>query len=303
LNVLPEPQVLEDIAIELGVDSAFIEKDWYAIQVLAAIAAIEPERIAPVFCGGTCLSKAHGLLKRFSEDLDFRAHFLFENTPSKNVRRRFRESVLAAVEAVEGIELDRSELQSGSSYFKFPLSYQRMFNTPGGLRAHLQVEFSYTQPKGMTETRAVQSFVAEFSGNGAEATIACLRPIETAADKLCALTWRVIKRDRDHENDDPALIRHLHDLAALHPIILDNPELFLQTAQTAFEIDMQSGPRTMDHDLQTAARQALEILKSDSVYADEYEQFVMNMSYATDAEALDFAAALHRLEEIVQLVQ
>ena len=59
----------------------------------------------------------------------------------------------------------------------------------------------------------------------------------------------------------------------------------------------------MDHDLQTAARQALEILKSDSVYADEYEQFVMNMSYATDAEALDFAAALNRLEEIIQLVQ
>jgi len=55
----PDEQLLQDIAIELGVDPAFIEKDWYAIQVLAAIAAIEPDQIVPVFCGGTCLSKAH----------------------------------------------------------------------------------------------------------------------------------------------------------------------------------------------------------------------------------------------------
>jgi len=117
----PDEQLLQDIAIELGVDPAFIEKDWYAIQVLAAIAGIEPEQIAPVFCGGTCLSKAHGLLKRFSEDLDFRGHFGSEDVPPRPVRRRFRESVLTAVEAVHGLELDRDQVQSSSSYFKFPL--------------------------------------------------------------------------------------------------------------------------------------------------------------------------------------
>jgi hypothetical protein len=40
-------------------------------------------------------------------------------------------------------------------------------------------------------------------------------PIETASDKLCALAWRVCTRDRSAHDDDPTIIRHLHDLAAL----------------------------------------------------------------------------------------
>jgi len=298
----PDEQLLQDIAIELGVDPAFIEKDWYAIQVLAAIAGIEPDQIAPVFCGGTCLSKAHGLLKRFSEDLDFRGHFQSGKAPSKPVRRRFREIVLSAVEAVEGIDLDRDQVEPGSSYFKFQLQYQRVFDAPGGLRPHLQVEFSYTQPKGNTETRSVQSFAAEFSGGMPEAEISCLLPLETAADKLCALTWRVIKRDRAHESDDPALIRHLHDLGALHPSILSEKERFAETARVAYEIDMQFGPRKLDHDLPTAAREALEILREDAEYADEYQQFVMNMSYAKTDEVIEFNEALDRLDELISLV-
>jgi hypothetical protein len=40
-------------------------------------------------------------------------------------------------------------------------------------------------------------------------------PVETAADKLSALAWRVHARDRASPEDDPTIIRHLHDLAAL----------------------------------------------------------------------------------------
>jgi hypothetical protein len=135
-----------------------------------------------------------------------------------------------------------------------------------------------------------------------ETTIRCLLPLETAADKLCALTWRVIKRNREHDSDDPALIRHLHDLGALHPAILSQKDQFAEMARAAYEIDMQSGPRKMDHELPTAARQALEILSADAKYADEYRQFVMNMSYAKDDEVIDFPAAMSRLEDIVSVV-
>src|SRR5690242_21934483 len=39
--------------------------------------------------------------------------------------------------------------------------------------------------------------------------------LETAADKLSALAWRVCARDRARPGDDPTIIRHLPDLAAL----------------------------------------------------------------------------------------
>ena len=300
--MLPEPDLFEEIAVALGVAPAFIEKDWYAIQVLAGIATVRHECIVPVFCGGTCLSKAHAILKRFSEDLDFRARFLTEQVPPKNVRRRFRASVLDAVETAGGVELERSQIKSGGNYFKFPINYKRMFAMPGGLRTHLQVEFSYTQPKTDIEQRPIKSFVAEFSRTEAEMNIGCLAPVETAADKLCALTWRVIKRDRHCDGDDPAMIRHLHDLAALHPFIMAQSRAFIKMARIAFAIDLQSGPRAMDHDLAMAARQALEILHDDPLYADEYKYLVMNMSYARDNEKLDFSNALDSLKKIISLL-
>lgn len=190
--MLPEPGVFEEIAIELGVDPAFVEKDWYATQVLVAISGIQSGPITPVFAGGTCLSKAYQLIKRFSEDLDFRGHF-HEGKASKTVRREFREKVLAAVEATDGIGLDRDLLETGSSYFKFPLSYSSVFSKPAVLRPHLQVEFSYTQPRHECEAKPISSFVATFSNTEPEAQLSCVSPIETAADKFCALTWRVLR--------------------------------------------------------------------------------------------------------------
>ncbi|MDO9271455.1 MAG: nucleotidyl transferase AbiEii/AbiGii toxin family protein [Rugosibacter sp.] len=48
------------------------EKDLLLTEVLQAINATDREGIRLVFCGGTCLSKAHGLIDRMSEDIDFK---------------------------------------------------------------------------------------------------------------------------------------------------------------------------------------------------------------------------------------
>jgi hypothetical protein len=47
-----------------------------------------------------------------------------------------------------------------------------------------------------------------------DAAFPCVDPVETADDKLSALAWRVPARDRTRADDDPTIIRHLHDLAA-----------------------------------------------------------------------------------------
>lgn len=48
---------------------AFVEKDYWVTTVLRALAN-SPYREAVVFKGGTALSKAYGLVQRFSEDVD-----------------------------------------------------------------------------------------------------------------------------------------------------------------------------------------------------------------------------------------
>lgn len=68
----PDPEELGLLAGATGIDEALLEKDWFVVQTLAAIARTEGLRDQFVFAGGTGLSKAFGLIQRFSEDIDFR---------------------------------------------------------------------------------------------------------------------------------------------------------------------------------------------------------------------------------------
>jgi predicted nucleotidyltransferase component of viral defense system len=106
--MLLDPGVVIEIAAELAVEPGFVEKDWYAVQVLAAIATHQNNDIATVFCGGTNLSKCYGLLKRFSEDLDFRGQFVSTDPKAQNKssRRQFRTEIISLLQKLETIPTD-----------------------------------------------------------------------------------------------------------------------------------------------------------------------------------------------------
>lgn len=99
------------------------------------------------------------------------------------------------------------------------------------------------------------------------------------------------------------MIRHLHDLCALHSLIEASPHDFLNTASQAFETDMALSRRKLDVDLATSSNDALAIIQGDKLYADEYEQFVASMSYSRDDERLSFEAALASFGRIVTLFE
>ena len=66
LKKLPDKAVIQDISSEFGVDPSFIEKDWYAVQLLVLISELQRTRdVRMAFSGGTSLSKGYGLIKRF----------------------------------------------------------------------------------------------------------------------------------------------------------------------------------------------------------------------------------------------
>jgi len=71
LKLEPKERLLifEQIRSKTGLVEAAIEKDWWVTQTLSIIFSID---CAPhlVFKGGTSLSKAWGLIQRFSEDID-----------------------------------------------------------------------------------------------------------------------------------------------------------------------------------------------------------------------------------------
>lgn len=295
--------VVNDIAAELGIDTSFVEKDWYSVQVLSAISSHQSHTIRTIFSGGTSLSKGHDVLKRFSEDLDFRCCYVSAGSghQQKKMRSVYRQSMLDAISAIELVTLDRQQVEVASNYIKFPLSYSHQSIVHSALRPHLEIEFSFTQPQLPPEVKVIQSLVSQFTSGKPETEILCLSPIETGADKLSALTWRVLKRDRNHANDDQAMIRHLHDLCALAPIINLHSDLFVETAQASFDEDQSVGSRGTGEKLTDSMRRALAELARDNEYKNEYRQFVDSMSYADDEDNISFEAALNSFEALVSL--
>lgn len=281
---------------EQGIDPAFIEKDWHAVRVLAALCPYSKGEIAAVFTGGTSLSKAHGLLKRFSEDLDFRINIdpsLELSNAQKDKRlSSFREAVLNALKSIDDIVLDEGSTFINGLGFKVQLTYPKVFETPSGMRPELQVEFSKTPSRLSTSDYPLTSFIAAYKGLPPETNFQCVSPVEIAADKFSSLVWRVLKRDRSSKDDDPAMIRHLHDLYALKPVIEQNAYLVKATLYDAFNADQCIAKRKIDMALDVAAGEVHKIMKDDPLYRDEYQNFVNAMSYADDGEAVTFEDAL-----------
>lgn len=59
----------------LDLENSVVEKDYFVTQVIHSLSKIENEYFKLVFCGGTCLAKAHKIVSRMSEDVDFKIQF------------------------------------------------------------------------------------------------------------------------------------------------------------------------------------------------------------------------------------
>jgi predicted nucleotidyltransferase component of viral defense system len=69
-----------------------VEKDWWVVQTLALLFELEIGKYL-VFKGGTSLSKAWGVIERFSEDIDLavdRSFFGFDGELEKKERTNLR---------------------------------------------------------------------------------------------------------------------------------------------------------------------------------------------------------------------
>ena len=297
--------VVRDIALELGINASFIEKDWYAVQLLALLSELQSSRdVKIVFSGGTSLSKGYGLIKRFSEDLDFILTISEGSSLSVGQRRAFRREVVSAIQNDGRFSIDEDEIMRGDShrFFKMPIEYDRVFDG-SFLRPHLQLEMTFMELKRPFERRSIRSMVSEVMRTEPELEIDCVSAIETAGDKLSALTWRILVRDRANDKDDPTVIRHLHDLAALENMITEAGNDFVFSAKESLERDQnrRGGGIVANMSIADRLSNALKILKEDSLYQKEYTQFADSMSYADEDERISFEEAIQAIDRIIYL--
>jgi hypothetical protein len=116
----------------------------------------------------------------------------------------------------------------------------------GGLELavqHLRVEMSFHARALKPINRPLQPLIAQVQKQAPEVPdFPCFDPIETAADTLSTLAWRVCARKWVRCDDDPTIVRHLHDLAALESTIA-GASGFADLAQKTAEDDTGRGGR------------------------------------------------------------
>jgi predicted nucleotidyltransferase component of viral defense system len=299
--VLINSEIIETIAADLGVDESLIEKDWYAVRIIGSLAQIRHPLAQLVFSGGTSLSKGYGLLKRFSEDIDFKVAMSKKMTEGE--RRMYRNLILDTVrEGGDEYYLDEDKIDIGGGYIKCEIAYNPFFQQAQALRPNVKLEISYNNPRLPFEERGLSSFVDLALGNEVSIFMPCVTPVETAADKLSALLWRVASRDRNSPKDDPTMIRHLHDLAILENVINSSSD-FKTLALDCFAADAKRDKTsgTAEMPVPDRLQNILNQLESDPLYKEEYNVFVLGMSYADQSEQYDFQAALAGVSRLARL--
>jgi hypothetical protein len=202
--------------------TALVEKDFYVVRALAAIAAVElePLPLRLVFGGGTALSRAHRLIRRMSEDIDLRI-VVDNDRPGRGTLRRLRARITEALLGA-GFKFDPDDpayrkTGNATRYTVYRLPYEPLATGEGALRPTIQIETAVWPLYRPAVELPVISFVAEALQRPPEiAKIECVSILETAADKFVALTRRAGAELAGLVTEpDPTLVRHLHDLYAL----------------------------------------------------------------------------------------
>lgn len=301
-----DQRLVEDVAARLNADPGLIEKDWHVTRALGVIATFAHGEVHPAFGGGTSLSKGWGLIKRFSEDIDFKVAMPAAGTrnQAKKQRSAYREDVLDALLKAGFILGHEVMKRDESRFFSADLLYPSLFATGRGLRPHIRVEMSMMASALAPVVRPIGSLIAMIQSRPPEiASFPCVQPVETAADKLSALAWRVHARTRGSEDDDPTIIRHLHDLAALKDSV-SSSDAFAVMVLKAMSGDSGRGGTDMRASTPDALLAGMvERLDSDLLWASEYRDYVQQVSYADIQQLIPFDQALAAVTDLVLIVQ
>lgn len=297
----PTLQQLLEVQEHFGLPGpALVEKDWYVIRALAAIAATETGDFRLVFGGGTALSRAYRLTRRMSEDVDLK--IVRAKPPSRGELRKLRTDITNALLAA-GFSFDpedenhRKTMYEGN-YTRYQLPYRPVAEGKGILRPNVQIETSVWPLRREAVAKPVISFIAEAHGQKPEVrTIACSSILETAAEKLVALTWRAGSELAGlREVRDPTLVRHIYDLH----IIREHYDA-AEVAALAFDVMKADaaarGDRfpTWQKDPLGETLRAIDGIPKDKAIVEGYANFLRDMVYG---EAPDFNTAMGSLKTL-----
>ncbi|WP_201027289.1 nucleotidyl transferase AbiEii/AbiGii toxin family protein [Burkholderia cenocepacia] len=191
-----------------------------------------------VFSGGTCLSKAHGLIERMSEDIDIK--LMLDDVPDgyalpkgQSERARLGDVHRQVLEKLQNIGFTLTEVEGEDNptskdsrrYHRLSVGYTPEFPDPAGiLRAQLKVELICRPPKLALEVLPMGYMLDQFVGRASDTfDMSCISVAETLAEKVLSLLRRCAWYWGGHQRGafDTALVRHVYDVWRIQTVMPD----------------------------------------------------------------------------------
>ncbi len=284
---------------------AAIEKDYYVTQVIHAFSNLENEIFRLIFCGGTCLAKAHKLVQRMSEDVDFKVQLKikenFSKSRLKNELKKFREQIRSTL-ILPDLSVVNDFARNEGRYQQVTLKYPYSFPIGGALRPDIKIEFTFADILLSTDELQIKTLIEDTLNDitlfNPPAT-KCVSIDETAIEKWVGLTRRIMAIERGHEEDDNTLIRHVYDLNAINQADKINSN-FIELAKTIVISDGKQFKNQHPEyaiDPNSEIKQSLSVLKDNPIWKERYEEFIETMVYDS-MNALTYEKAISTIERI-----
>lgn len=253
LNNLPDKEkllIFTRVREEIPLPIQAIEKDWWVVQTLGLVFNMEASPFL-IFKGGTSLSKAWGIINRFSEDVDLvisRDFLGFSGDISRTQVGKLRDASFRYISGTFLAELQNAFRKNGFENVKVELSDVA---TPDQDPVTIAIHFpsvteraNYITPEVKLEigsrsmlephtNKQICSFVGEvFKGQSfadEPISVPCVNPERTLLEKLFLLHEEFQRKESDIRVD--RMSRHLYDIQKISKtefaqIALNNTDLY-----------------------------------------------------------------------------
>ncbi|RRW40411.1 nucleotidyl transferase AbiEii/AbiGii toxin family protein [Pseudomonas luteola] len=280
-----------------------------------------------VFAGGTCLSKAHSLIERMSEDIDIKV--ILDDVPEgyvllngigsrgrlkdlqQEVERRLTEM---GFEYVVHDDEDNPVSRDSRRYYCLLVSYNAHFQDVSGvLRPQLKLELIHRPPILAAEMREMGYMLDQFIPRQAALrfSMPCITVAETLAEKVlsllrrCAWNWDGYQRGEF----DTALVRHVYDVWRItisQPDAIDPAcQIFAQLVDKDV-MEFKGQHPEFDKDPYMVLRRSLAAAATHEELKANFEQRLKPLLYTNDKPDFQtcyaaFAAVAERMLNIGQV--
>lgn len=205
-------EIIETVALEEKRSNIIVEKDLIQSLFLYELSKYD---LPFVFKGGTSLSKAYGLIDRFSEDIDLSMN----KKPTDSEKRKSNEIIMNISKNL-GLELSNPDvIKTRYNYNKYVFKYESLFDSN---KLEIIIETSYYQSVYPISKHVINSYIGNFcKKNNIDLPIPFIVDFEmnvqsierTFIDKVFAVCDYRIQNMEDRDS------RHLYDIAKMLPLI------------------------------------------------------------------------------------